>query len=71
MKHSIKEESVMPKFYVQCGNIEVVLNANSSEQAALSAVDRSLQNHLWIYDDAGLSEQDCRMHLMLEALLHL
>ena len=61
----------MAKFYVQCGNIEVILTAETVEQAALSALDRSLQSHLWIYDDAGLSEADCHMHLMLEALMHL
>lgn len=61
----------MAKFYVQCGSIEVVLNADSGEQAALSSLDRSLQQHLWIYDDEGLSEEDCRMHLMLESLMHL
>ena len=61
----------MAKFYIQCGSIEVVLTADSAEQAALSALDRSLQQHLWIYDDEGLSEEDRRLHLMLEALLHL
>jgi hypothetical protein len=61
----------MAKFYVQCGSVEVIITADSVEQAALSALDRSLQQHLWIYDDEGLSQADCRLHLMLEALLHL
>ncbi len=61
----------MSKFYVQCGPIQAILEADSVEQAALSGLDRTLQNHLWIYDDPGLSEQDRRNHLMLEALLHL
>lgn len=61
----------MSKFYIQCGPIQTILTANSISQAALSALDRSLQRHLWIYDDPGLSEYDCRNHLMLEALLHL
>ena len=61
----------MSKFYVQCGPIQTILEADSVEQAALSGLDRTLQNHLWIYDDPGLSEQDRRNHLMLEALLHL
>ncbi|TWU41701.1 hypothetical protein Poly51_63740 [Rubripirellula tenax] len=30
-----------------------------------------LQSHLWIYDDVGMSPQDCHHHLMIEALLHL
>jgi hypothetical protein len=61
----------MAKFYVQCGPVRTVLNASSAAQAALAALDQSLQVHLWIYDDAGLSEQECRDHLMLESLLHL
>ncbi len=61
----------MPKFYVQCGPIHVVLLAESVENAAMAGLDRSLQNHLWIYDDPRLSEQDCQDHLMIEALLHL
>ena len=61
----------MAKYYVQCGSTRCVLTADSLEQAALSAMDRSLQAHLWIYDDPDLDEQDCRDHLMLEALLHL
>ncbi len=61
----------MAKYYVQCGSIEVILTADSAEQAGLSALDRSLQAHLWIYDDEGLSQEDCRTHLMLEALMHL
>ncbi len=61
----------MAKFYVQCGPIETILAADSMESAAMNALDRMLQAHLWIYDDNGLSEQDCRTHLMIEALLHL
>ncbi len=61
----------MAKFYVQCGPVRVVLGAEGAEQAAMSALDRVLHPHLWIYDDSGLSPDDCRTHLMLEALLHL
>ncbi len=61
----------MSKFYVQCGPIQTILAADSVEHAALSALDHTLQNHLWIYDDPDLTEQDRRDHLMLEALLHL
>ena len=61
----------MSKFYVQCGPIQAIFEADSVEQAALSGLDRTLQAHLWIYDDPGLSEQDRRNHLMLEALMHL
>lgn len=61
----------MAKFYVQCGPLQIVLTADAAAQAAMSALDHFLQPHLWIYDDAGLCEQDCRDHLMLEALLHL
>ena len=69
LKH-LKEED-MPKYYVQCGPIQTILTADSKDQAALGAVDRTLQNHLWIYDDQGLTEQDRRDHIMLESLLHL
>lgn len=61
----------MSKFYVQCGPIEVILIADCQESAAMAAVDRMLQNHLWIYDDAGLGDVDRRDHLMLEALFYL
>jgi hypothetical protein len=61
----------MSKYYVQCGPIEVILVADSNEQAAMAALDRTLQTHLWIYDDPGLTDLDRRDHLMLEALFHL
>ena len=61
----------MSKFYVQCGPVQVILLADSVEQAALAAIDRALQAHLWVYDDPTLSEQDCRDHITLEALFHL
>jgi hypothetical protein len=61
----------MAKFYVQCGPLRLVLTADSMRQAALAAIDKSLQVHLWIYDDAELSHQDRRNHLMIEALMHL
>ncbi|TWU34227.1 hypothetical protein [Novipirellula artificiosorum] len=60
----------MPKFYVQCGPVETIVDADSPCSAAMNALDGVLQSHLWIYDDNGLTPQDCRMHLMLEALLH-
>ncbi len=61
----------MAKFYVQCGPIESILIADSAQQAAMAAIDHSLQSHLWIYDDPDLTASDCRDHLILEALLHL
>lgn len=61
----------MAKYYVQCGPVRTILTADSSEQAAFAALDNVLNVHLWIYDDPGLTEADCRNHLMLEALLHL
>lgn len=61
----------MAKYYVQCGPIRTILLADSIEQAAMSALDRTLQAHVWIYDDPQLSARDCHEHLMLEALLHL
>lgn len=61
----------MPKFYIQCGHMELVLSSDCAESAALAVIDRVLQPHVWIYDDPDLSEDDCRQHLLLEALLHL
>jgi hypothetical protein len=61
----------MSKFYVQCGPIEIVLAADSVDQAAMAVIDRALQPHLWIYDDGELSELERRDHLMIEALVHL
>lgn len=61
----------MPKYYVECGPVRIIVAAESVEHAALVAVDRGLQPHTWIYDDPDLSDRDRREHLMLEALLHL
>lgn len=61
----------MAKFYVQCGPIETILMADSAQQAALAALDQSLQSHFWIYSDPDLTAANCRDHLILEALLHL
>ena len=61
----------MSKFYVQCGPLRTILLADSIEQAALAGLDRTLQAHVWIYDDPDLSQHDRRDHMMLEALLHL
>lgn len=61
----------MAKYYVQCGPIQVIISADSVDSAALAALDQNLQSHVWIYDDRQLTDQDCRDHLMLEALMHL
>ena len=61
----------MSKFYVSCGPISLVVTAVDTEAAAMQLIDRALQPHRWIYDDAGLSDDDRRDHLMLEALMHL
>lgn len=61
----------MPKFYVQCGPIQLIVDGETGESAALVGIDRVLRPHWWIYDDPGLSDLDRRTHLMLEALLNL
>ncbi len=61
----------MPKFYATCGSQALVVDADSADQAAMRLVDETLAAHIWIYEDSGLSEQDRRDHLILEALLHL
>jgi hypothetical protein len=68
---SSRRSDPMAKFYVQCGQTDLVLSSDSPESAALAMTDRLLTPHLWIYDDPKLSELDCRQHLMLEALMHL
>ena len=61
----------MSKFYVVCGSHNLVVTAPSAKHAALRMMDEALAAHLWIYEDAGLAEQDRHDHLVLEALLHL
>jgi hypothetical protein len=61
----------MPKFYVACGSVEWIVEAESARQAAMRLMDEVLGSHIWIYDDAALSEQDRRDHLVIETLLHL
>jgi hypothetical protein len=47
------------------------MDTDTAEQAALAVLDRVLQPHLWIYEEATLSDTDRRDHLMIEALFHL
>lgn len=61
----------MAKFYVQCGIRSLVVEAMDAEAAAMHSVDLAMQPHLWIYDDAGLSDADRHGHVMLEALMHM
>lgn len=61
----------MSKFYVTCGSQNLVVTAPSAKHAALRLLDEALGAHLWIYEDAGLGEQDRHDHLVLEALMHL
>lgn len=61
----------MPKFYVTCGCQHLVIQAESAEMGAMRLLDELLGEHVWIYDDAGLTEADRRDHMVLEALLHL
>jgi hypothetical protein len=61
----------MSKFYVVCGSQSLVVTAPTAQHAAMRLMDEAMAAHVWIYDDADLSEQDRRDHLVLEALLHL
>ncbi len=61
----------MSKYYVVCGSHSLLIEAPSAELAAMRLMDETMAAHVWIYDDAGLSEQDRRDHVILEALLHL
>ncbi|MEM6364142.1 MAG: hypothetical protein AAF745_06940 [Planctomycetota bacterium] len=61
----------MAKYYVHCGMRNLVVDAADAKAAAMHLIDNAMQPHLWIYDDSGLSGDDRRDHVMLEALLHL
>ncbi len=61
----------MSKFYVTCGSHSLVISAETPNLAAMRLIDEVMGSHVWIYDDAELSDQDRRDHLVLEALLHL
>ena len=61
----------MSKYYVTCGTHQLLITAECAEQAAMRMMDELMSPHAWIYDDAELSEQTRRDHLVLEALLHL
>jgi len=61
----------MAKYYVTCGSAQWVVDAESARQAAMRLMDELLGDHIWIYDDAELSEQDRRDHLVIETLLHI
>ncbi|TWT64649.1 hypothetical protein [Allorhodopirellula solitaria] len=61
----------MAKYYVQCGNRSVVVEAMDSQAAAMHLMDLVMKPHGWIYDDADLSDGDRHAHLAIEALLTL
>lgn len=61
----------MSKFYVQCGSRNVVVEAIDREAAAMHLIDIAMQAHVWIYDDADLTDGDRHAHLAIEALLTL
>lgn len=61
----------MAKYYASCGSQTLTMTADSAQFAAMRLIDEAMAAHVWIYDDADLSEQDRRDHLVLEALLHL
>ncbi len=61
----------MSKFYIQSGVINLVVDGESAELAAISALDSVMSPHVWIYDDPSMSEEIRRDHLMIEALYNL
>lgn len=61
----------MAKFYASCGSQTLTISAPTAQFAAMRLIDEAMAAHVWIYDDASLSEQTRRDHLVLEALLHL
>ncbi len=61
----------MAKFYATCGSQTLTIDAPTAQFAAMRLIDEAMGAHVWIYDDATISESDRRDHLVLEALLHL
>ncbi|MEZ6078888.1 MAG: hypothetical protein R3C56_25405 [Pirellulaceae bacterium] len=61
----------MAKYYASCGSQTLTISAPTAQFAAMRLIDEAMAAHVWIYDDASLSEQTRRDHLVLEALLHL
>ena len=61
----------MAKYYASCGSQTLTISAPTAQFAAMRLIDEAMAAHVWIYDDANLSEQVRRDHLVLEALLHL
>ncbi len=61
----------MAKFYATCGSQTLTISAPTAQFAAMRLVDEAMSAHVWIYEDATISESDRRDHLVLEALLHL
>jgi hypothetical protein len=61
----------MSKYYLTCGATQWIVQAESARQAAMRLLDELLAEHIWIYDDSDLSDQDRRDHLVIESLLHL
>lgn len=61
----------MAKFYATCGSQTLIIDAPTPQFAAMRLIDEAMAAHVWIYDDATLSQRDRRAHLVLEALLHL
>ncbi len=61
----------MAKYYASCGSQTLTISAPTAQFAAMRLIDEAMAAHVWVYDDASLSEQTRRDHLVLEALLHL
>jgi len=61
----------MSKYYVSCGAKKLVVSAENAAVAAMRLIDLVMSDHIWIYSDTLLDEQDRRDHIALEALLNL
>ncbi|WP_146535848.1 hypothetical protein [Rubripirellula reticaptiva] len=59
----------MSKFYAQSGTRSIVIAAENAFEAATKLVDHVMGDHIWIYSDMELCENDRRAHLTMEALL--
>lgn len=61
----------MAKFYVQSGTLKMLVQAESSDRAALWAVHRAMQQVLPLYDDQTISPEDKTRYALVEGWMSL
>ncbi|RMF41651.1 MAG: hypothetical protein D6753_09220 [Planctomycetota bacterium] len=59
----------MAKYYVQSGNVRVVLEADDAEKAALWVVHKTMQQVIPVYEDDELSPEEKSEVSLLQGLM--